>query len=141
MSYIFTVSDTDEDFWQPALAVGQLFMGGVNALGTLIIKVPTGLDDITGDRVKIDTALYGEFVTAALRRRGRTTHSELMKLMDGLLPVMVMLADKSGAKVTASTLAERAYLEWARDEDRVVKGHVSENRHGTVSVWKSRAPR
>ncbi|MER7840506.1 DUF6086 family protein [Streptomyces sp. NPDC096040] len=85
-SYIFTVTDTDEDVWEPALAVGQLFMGGVNALGSLVLKVPTGLDDVSGDWVQTDTRLYGEFVTAALRRRASTGHMEMIKLLDGVLP-------------------------------------------------------
>ncbi|MER5522030.1 DUF6086 family protein [Streptomyces sp. NPDC002763] len=134
MSYIFTVTETDEDVWEPALAVGQLFMGGVDALSSRILKTPSGLHDVTGDWVQMDTRLYGEFVTAALRRRGRTGHPEMIKLMDGLLPVMVMLADKSGATVTASTPTERVYLEWARDEDRVLQGHVVEMGDGTVVV-------
>ncbi|MGW7423440.1 DUF6086 family protein [Streptomyces sp. NPDC054813] len=134
MSYIFTVTDTDEDVWEPALAVGQLFMGGVDALSSRILKVPSGLHDIPGDWVQMDTRLYGEFVTAALRRRGRTGHPEMIKLMDGLLPVMIMLADKSGAVVTASTPTERVYVDWARDQDRVLQGHVVEMGDGTVVV-------
>ncbi|WP_159039731.1 DUF6086 family protein [Streptomyces sp. TP-A0356] len=129
------MSDTDEDVWEPALAVGQLFMGGANALSSLVLKVPSGLDDISGDWVKIDTSQYGAFVEAALRKRGSASHPELMSLMDGLLPVMIMLADRSGVGITASTPAERAYLEWARDRDRVLHGHIVEQRDGSVHVW------
>jgi hypothetical protein len=49
MSYISTVTDTDEDVREPALAVGQPFMGGVNALGSLVLKTPAGLDGAYGD--------------------------------------------------------------------------------------------
>ncbi|MFD4508428.1 DUF6086 family protein [Streptomyces sp. NPDC058457] len=139
LSYIFTVSDTDEDVWEPALAVGQLFMGGVNALGSLVLKVPTGLDDITGDWVKVDTARYAVFVGAALRRRGSTGHREFMSLLDGLLPVMIMLADRSGIEITGASPAERAYLEWARDRDRVLRGHIVEQQDGGVHFWGDEA--
>ncbi|GGY94068.1 DUF6086 family protein [Streptomyces poonensis] len=133
MSYIFTITETDEDVWEPALAVGQLFMGGVDALGQRILRVPTGLDDVSGDWVKVDPQLYGEFVTLALQRRGRSTHWEMIQLMDGVLPLMITLADKLGVEIPAGSLAEQAYLEWARDEDRVLSGHVWGNRDGTVS--------
>ncbi|MFE2938847.1 DUF6086 family protein [Streptomyces sp. NPDC059255] len=134
MSYIFTVTDTDEDVWEPALAVGQLFMGGVDALGKRILRVPTGLDDVSGDWVMVDPEAYGEFVTRALQRRGRSFHRDMIKLMDGVLPLMIALADRLGVEIPAGSLAELAYLEWARDEDRVLLGHVWENRNGTVSV-------
>lgn len=135
MSYIFTVSDTDEDVWEPALAVGQLFMGAADALSSLVLKVPSGLDDVSGDWVKIDTSQYAAFVEAALKKRGSASHPELMSLMDGLLPVMIMLADRSGAGITAHTPAERAYLEWARDKDRVLREHIVEQRDGSVHFW------
>ncbi|MFJ8001142.1 DUF6086 family protein [Streptomyces sp. NPDC096310] len=135
MSYIFTVTETDEDVWEPALAVGQLFMGGVDALGRRILRVETGLDDVSGDWVKIDPQAYGEFVTLALQRRGRSTHVGMMQLMDGLLPLMVALADRLRVEIPAGSLAERAYLEWARDEERVLLGHVVQNFDGTLSIW------
>ncbi|WP_159106876.1 DUF6086 family protein [Streptomyces rishiriensis] len=137
MSYIFTVSETDEDVWEPALAIGQLFMGGVNALSSLIMEMPSGLHDVSGDWVKIDADLYGAFVNAVLKERGVVTHPELVMLMDGLLPLMVMLADKVGVEITAATLPERVCLEWARDKDRVLQGHAWDNLDGTVTVWKS----
>ena len=137
MSYIFTIADTDEDVWEPALAVGQLFMGGVDALGSLILRVPSGLDDVSGDWVMVDTGAYGEFVHAALHRRGRATHSEFLTMLDGLLPVMIMLADRAGIELTPTTPTERVYLEWARDQDRVLHGHVWENHDGSVTVRTS----
>ena len=137
MSYVFTVAETDDDVWEPALAVGQLFMGGVEALGSLVLRTPSGLDDVSGDWVMVDTVAYGAFVEAALKRRGGTTHSEFITMLDGLLPVMIMLADRAGVEITPTTLAERAYLEWARDEDRVLGGHVRENRDGSVGVWRT----
>ncbi|MFD6529860.1 DUF6086 family protein [Streptomyces sp. NPDC060184] len=135
MSYIFTVTATDEDVWEPSLAIGQLFMGGADALGNRVLRVPTGLEDVSGDWVKVDPSAYQEFVTLALQRRGRSTNWELIQLMDGVLPLMIALADRLGVDLPAGSLAERVYLEWARDEDRVMLGHVWDNRDGTVSVW------
>lgn len=137
MSYIFTVTDTDEDVWEPALSIGKLFMGGVDALGKRVLQVQTGLDDVSGDWVKVDPQVYGEFVTLALQRRGGSTRMEMIQLMDGVLPLMIALADKLGVAVPAGSLVERAYLEWARDEDRVLVGHLWGNRDGTVSVWET----
>ncbi|MFF3938839.1 DUF6086 family protein [Streptomyces phaeofaciens] len=137
MSYIFTVRETDDDIWEPALAVGQLFMGGVEALSGRILRMPSGLDDISGDWVMVDPVAYGAFVDAALKCRGRTGHSEFITLLDGLMPVMIMLADKAGAPVTPTTHVERAYLEWAGDEDRVLCGHVWGKRDGSVFVGKT----
>ncbi|MEU8587926.1 DUF6086 family protein [Streptomyces sp. NPDC048664] len=135
LSYIFTVRDSDENVWEPALAVGQLFMGAVDALSSRILKLPSGLDDVSGDWVLIDVAQYGAFVEAALKRRVAISHTEFMSLLDGVLPVMIMLADKCGAGVVADTPAQRGYLEWARDEDRVLHGHLVEQRDGSVYFW------
>ncbi|MFE4952556.1 DUF6086 family protein [Streptomyces sp. NPDC056653] len=82
MEPVFT--DTGEDVWEPSLTIGELFVGGVDALGNRNLRVPTGLDDVSGDWVKVDPQLYGEFVTLTLQRRGRSTHWDMIQLMGGL---------------------------------------------------------
>ncbi|MER7840505.1 hypothetical protein ABTY98_32580 [Streptomyces sp. NPDC096040] len=47
---------------------------------------------------------------------------------------MIMLAGKAGATVTASTPTERVYLDRARDQERVLQGHVWEMGDGSVAV-------
>jgi hypothetical protein len=56
-----------------------------------------------------------------------------MTMLDGLLPLLIELADRVGIEIPATTVAERAYLEWARDEDRVLHGHIVQNWDGSVS--------
>ncbi|MFI0237537.1 DUF6086 family protein [Streptomyces sp. NPDC016845] len=134
MSYIFTVDATDEDVWEPSLDIGKLFMGGVEALGKRVLRVPMGLDDVSGDWVKVEPQQYGQFVTLALRRRAETRHWDMVQLMDGVLPLMVALADRIGITVSTRSQVEEAYLAWARDEDRNLLGHVWARHDGTVAV-------
>ncbi|MGW2964357.1 hypothetical protein ACWDGI_38665 [Streptomyces sp. NPDC001220] len=56
---------------------------------------------------------------------------------DGLLPVMLMPADQAGATATASAPTERVHPERARDQDRVLQGHVREKGDGPVTVRES----
>lgn len=46
-----------------------------------------------------------EFVTLALQRRGRSTHWGVIQLMDGVLPLMIALADELGVEIPAGSLA------------------------------------
>ncbi|MEU9379918.1 hypothetical protein AB0D38_02430 [Streptomyces sp. NPDC048279] len=59
-------------------------------------------------------------------------HQKVIKMMDGPPPVMVVPADS--AAVTANTPTERAWPDWARDEERGPRGHVAEMGDGTAAV-------
>ncbi|MEU6216904.1 DUF6086 family protein [Streptomyces sp. NPDC047022] len=112
VGYEFTVrGDDDEWVWAPSLRTGHVFMGAATALAR-VLDVPCGLAEGAVNWVKVDPVPYAAFVETALEVRDRASTGELSFLLDGVVPLMIMLADNVGVRLDADTEEKRAYVEW-----------------------------
>ncbi|ANP49506.1 hypothetical protein AVL59_07715 [Streptomyces griseochromogenes] len=114
MGYEFTVRENDDEWvWAPGAMTGGLFMGAATALGS-VLNMPTGLREVPFNWVKIDPGPYAAFVDTALEMRCERPHGELGSLLGGVVPLMIMLADNAGVRLTVDTEEKHSYVEWVR---------------------------
>ncbi|MFJ3302822.1 DUF6086 family protein [Streptomyces sp. NPDC086549] len=116
VGYEFTSREDDDEWvWWPGAMTGELFMGAATTLGS-VLNMPTGLQEVPINWVKVDPGPYAAFVDAALDLKCDRPHGELGCLLGGVVPLMIMLADNVGVRLNADTQEKRSYVEWARNQ-------------------------
>ncbi|MEU8538881.1 DUF6086 family protein [Streptomyces sp. NPDC048717] len=111
MSYTFDVGD--DTLWGPVNSVARIFMGTVKSISTEY-RVPSGIGDDLMGMVEIDPVEFASFVQRVLAERAKSLHLYKDMLLDGVLPLLIALADRGGMGVEGRTPEENAYLERVR---------------------------
>ncbi|CCB74094.1 MULTISPECIES: DUF6086 family protein [Streptomycetaceae] len=112
MSYYFEVGD--ETVWNPASRVGELYVGMLEAAAA-VLKVPSGLTP-GADESYIDMPVFEVLVQKMLAYRIEVGHPAMSIMLDGILPLSIMLVEKGGGTLAVTTEQERRYLTEARDK-------------------------
>ncbi|MFH8725727.1 DUF6086 family protein [Streptomyces termitum] len=111
MSYTFDVGD--DTLWGPANSVARIFLGTVKTLSDEY-RVPSGVGDDLMGMVEIDPVEFAAFVQRVLKERAASLHPYKNMLLDGVLPILIALADRGRMGVTGRTPEEHAYLAGVR---------------------------
>ncbi|EME97306.1 hypothetical protein J7W19_09550 [Streptomyces mobaraensis NBRC 13819 = DSM 40847] len=107
MSYLFDVGD--ETVWMPDLRLGALYAGMAETVGTAL-ECPTGLIAIPGELYQIDVPAFEDFVRTVLAYREQRQDDLVDRLLDGVLPISVLMLERCGVSVEGRTERERRYL-------------------------------
>lgn len=90
MSIYFDVDS--KTVWNPALRVGQLYVGYVRAV-EVTFSLSAGIETTNEDVVRIDLEEFGRFVQELVRSLSRTNSEVLLlQLRAVILPAVVMLS-------------------------------------------------
>jgi hypothetical protein len=100
VSYSFEVGD--DMVWDPALRVGKLFLGQVQAAAP-VLGLPSGLAPQRDGTCQVDPAVYAAFVAELQVTHLRSRHPEMLQLTKGLLIVAVGLLLRVGLKPPAGS--------------------------------------
>lgn len=111
MSYTFDVGD--DTLWGPANSVARIFLGTVKTLAEEY-RVPSGVGDDLMGMVEIEPGEFAAFVQRVLAERAASLHRYKNMMLDGILPILIAMADRGGMGVSARTPEESAYLEEVR---------------------------
>ncbi|MFE4540046.1 DUF6086 family protein [Streptomyces scopuliridis] len=111
MSYTFDIGD--DTIWGPANSVARVFLGTVRTLSEEY-RVPSGFGDDLMGMVEIDPVAFAAFVQRVLAERAQSLHMYKSMMLDGILPILIAMADRGKLGVTARTPEENAYLEEVR---------------------------
>ncbi|MEC3919953.1 DUF6086 family protein [Nocardia sp. CDC160] len=112
MSMYFETEDTD--LWNPGNWTGRMFVSMAECISQSL-QTPTGLHvrELDPDTVDVDAAQFRAF-TEALRNAYVTTgNSTYRSLIDGVLAVAIVIADRAGVPVDIHPMEQ-----WGMD-DRV----------------------
>ncbi|MEU6205844.1 DUF6086 family protein [Micromonospora musae] len=93
MSYTFRAAGTP--IWDPALRVGQLYLGQAEAVAGLL-EVPSGLTPRLDGRCDLDPDEFATFVQHLLRFYNRGRHAALSQMLRGVVLVSLVLLDRAG---------------------------------------------
>ncbi|MCX5227766.1 DUF6086 family protein [Streptomyces sp. NPDC006553] len=111
MSYTFDIGD--DTIWGPANSVARIFLGTVRTLAEEY-RIPSGVGDDLMGMVEIDPVAFPEFVQRVLTERANSLHMYKDMMLDGVLPILIAMADRGRLGVVGGTPEERAYLEGVR---------------------------
>ncbi|WP_155368449.1 DUF6086 family protein [Catellatospora vulcania] len=100
MSQYFSIGD--QDLWNPASRVGQLFYRTAGVMAQLV-DTPHGLHDTEQDEYQVDPVQFMAFVDALARCHLSSTHTALRTLISGFLATAVVLTERAGLAVPALT--------------------------------------
>ncbi|MEU4369406.1 DUF6086 family protein [Micromonospora chersina] len=93
MSYTFRAAGTP--IWDPALRVGELYLGQAEAVAALL-EVPSGLTPRQDGRCDLEPEEFGTFVQHLLRFYNRGHHAALSHLLRGVVLVSLVLLNRAG---------------------------------------------
>ncbi|MGW6709517.1 DUF6086 family protein [Streptomyces sp. NPDC054956] len=88
----------DETVWNPSNGAARLFHRQV-ALFEADLDLPSGIGPLENDECQIDPAVLGPFTEALLARYGGTGHAIVQALSDGFIATVLVLAERTGARV------------------------------------------
>ncbi|MFJ7961644.1 DUF6086 family protein [Streptomyces sp. NPDC096319] len=111
MSYTFDIGD--DTLWGPANSVARIFLGMVRTLSEEY-QVPSGVGDDLMGMVEIDPVEFAAFVQRVLTERANSLHMYKDMMLDGVLPILIAMADRGRLGIVGGTPEERAYLEGVR---------------------------
>ncbi|MFE7569545.1 DUF6086 family protein [Streptomyces sp. NPDC057539] len=111
MSYTFDISD--ETIWGPANSAARIFLGTVKTLSEEY-RVPSGFGDDLMGMVEIDPLEFADFVQRVLAERAQSLHLYKSMMLDGIVPILIAMADRGKLGVCARTPEESVYLEEVR---------------------------
>lgn len=111
MSYTFDIGD--DTIWGPANSVARIFIGTVKALSDEY-RIPSGVGDDLMGMVEIDPITFSGFVQRVLAERAMSLHLYKDMMLDGVLPILIAMADRGRLGIVGGTPEERAYLEEVR---------------------------
>ncbi|MER8072134.1 DUF6086 family protein [Streptomyces sp. NPDC094034] len=111
MSYTFDIGD--DTIWGPANSVARIFLGTVRTLSEEY-RIPSGVGDDLMGMVEIDPAAFPAFVQRVLTERAQSLHMYKSMMLDGILPILIAMADRGKLGLSARTPEEGAYLEEVR---------------------------
>ncbi|MFJ8646177.1 DUF6086 family protein [Streptomyces sp. NPDC093546] len=111
MSYTFDIGD--DTIWGPANSVARIFLGTVKTLSEEY-RVPSGVGDDLMGMVEIDPGEFAAFVQRVLAERAQSLHMYKSMMLDGILPILIAMADRGNLGITARTPEESGYLEEVR---------------------------
>ncbi|MGI5337786.1 DUF6086 family protein [Streptomyces sp. CA-181903] len=107
MSYLFDVGD--KTIWMPHLRLGALYSGMAEAVGAALGRA-TGLIAIPGELYRIDVPAFELFVKRAMAYRTEYEDDLVHRLLDGVLPISLVLLERCGIPFRGRTERERRYL-------------------------------
>jgi Family of unknown function (DUF6086) len=99
--------------WNPATTPAQLFYRTAGAM-TLVARQPHGIVDLEYDEYDVDLPVYQDFVAALTRRYLDATHSVIVDLAGGFLPMAVAFLRAAGGDVPLLAETAAGDLEAAR---------------------------
>jgi hypothetical protein len=111
MSYTFDVGD--DTIWGPANSVAHIFMGIVKTLSDEY-RAPSGLGEDLMGMVEINPTEFSEFVQRVLAERAKSLHMYKNMMLDGILPLLIAMADRGAMGIVGRTPEESEYLEEVR---------------------------
>ncbi|MFJ8620879.1 DUF6086 family protein [Streptomyces clavifer] len=111
MSYTFDIGD--ETIWGPVNSVAHIFLGTVKTFSEEY-GVPSGFGDDLMGMVEINPNEFAVFVQRVLAERAQSLHLYKSMMLDGVLPILVALADRGRLEVAGRSPEENAYLEEVR---------------------------
>lgn len=111
MSYTFDVGD--DTIWGPANSVARIFMGIVKTLSDEY-RIPSGLGEDFMGMVEINPVEFAGFAQRVLAERAQSLHMYKSMMLDGILPILIAMADRGGMAIAGRTPEESAYLEGVR---------------------------
>ncbi|GAB2554538.1 DUF6086 family protein [Kribbella endophytica] len=111
MSYLFEVAD--HIVWDVSQGPARLYLAMAKDVSDML-GVPTGISEPFNDACEIDRAQFGAFVEAVLAAYGDTNHAVFRDLLGGVIRPSLVLAERIGFPVDASSDHARALLADAR---------------------------
>jgi uncharacterized protein DUF6086 len=111
MTYTFDVGD--DTIWGPANSVARIFMGIVKTLSDEY-GVPSGLGEDLMGMVEINPVEFSGLVQRVLAERAKSLHMYKSMMLDGILPILIAMADRGAMGVAGRTPEESEYLEEVR---------------------------
>ncbi|MEV6423965.1 DUF6086 family protein [Streptomyces sp. NPDC051662] len=91
MSYTFDIGD--DTIWGPANSVAHIFLGTVKTLSEEY-RLPSGVGDDLMGMVEIDPVEFTAFVQRVLAERAQSLHLYKSMMLDGILPLLIAMADR-----------------------------------------------
>jgi hypothetical protein len=110
MSY--NVQVDGRTIWDPALRIGQMYLGLV-AGASAAIQTPSGLVPDIDDTCEIDIKIFEVFVERLRDWYFSTHHPVQHQLMRGVLQASLVVLERGGAPAVAKNAVEAAFFEEA----------------------------
>jgi hypothetical protein len=109
VSYVYEIDG--ETVWSPALRVGQIYEGYIATLSRSLGR-PTGFRGNPSDHVMIDPEVFVDFVLRLLS--ATNGHPILAQQIDAVMGPSVVMLERSGTTIHATTPQEARLLDRAR---------------------------
>jgi hypothetical protein len=99
MSYVFEIDG--ETVWSPALRVGEIYVGFVRVLEETLGS-PAGLEPISSDMVRIDSARFRAFVRQLVETSA--TNAVLESELETVIALSWVMLERGGSTLTTDEL-------------------------------------
>ncbi|RCV51451.1 DUF6086 family protein [Marinitenerispora sediminis] len=99
--------------WNPSNTVARVFLGQARTLAPVVGR-RSGLGDIVEDECEVDLTEFAGLVAAVLELYRRSPHPLLRALLDGFVPVALVLLERGGGTALGSVDGAAAWAEPVR---------------------------
>ncbi|MFB7761752.1 DUF6086 family protein [Streptomyces xiamenensis] len=111
MSCYFQTQDTD--LWNPSNSVARIFVGQVLTLSDEM-AIESGVGEIIEDECEIDGDAFPAFLHALLLRHGNSNNQALRSLLEGVLAVGLVIAERAGWDMPSASTVDNSFWEEKR---------------------------